>query len=225
MLAWIIRLDVFWVIAFAIFYKSWFLHPRTYKLSPSKIAFRIPEKLVSEPRGPGTTGGNHCFRKIDNISRKGVLYSTWKRWLTAVWNHSRSSSIWTTLTRSQLACRWSTVNLRRVASNVSAWKQDVHFTKQVFSLRHPMWLHFALLKRKSHNIAETLVKPCLLYCVKMVLDDRACNPLKHVSLSNDSIKIFTINSRIEMLVKWKQSQKSHYTLNWALYFSAWCDMM
>jgi len=45
------------------------------------------------------------------------------------------------------------------------------------------------------------VKVCLLDCVKIVLDDRTCNTLKQVSLSNDTIKIFTINPRIEMLVK------------------------
>jgi len=33
--------------------------------------------------------------------------------------------------------------------------------------------------------------------------------LKQVSPSNNTIKIFTISPRIEMLVKWKQSQKTH----------------
>ena len=62
--------------------------------------------------------------------------------------------------------------------------------------------------KKSHTIAE-LVQPCLRNCVEIVLDDRACNTLKQVSPSNNTIKIFAINPRIEMLVKWKQSQKSH----------------
>jgi len=62
--------------------------------------------------------------------------------------------------------------------------------------------------KKSWDFAE-LVQPCLRNCAKIVLDDRACNTLKHVSPSNNTIKIFTINPRIEMMVKWKQSHKSH----------------
>ena len=68
-------------------------------------------------------------------------------------------------------------------------------------------LHIANAK-KSHTIAE-LVQPCLRNCAKIVLDDRACSTLKQVSPSNNTIKIFAINPRMEMLVKWKQSQKSH----------------
>jgi len=63
--------------------------------------------------------------------------------------------------------------------------------------------------KKSWDFAEK-VQPCLRNCAKIVLDDRACNTLKQqVSASNNTIKIFTINPRIEMLVKWKQSQKLH----------------
>jgi len=63
-----------------------------------------------------------------------------------------------------------------------------------------MWLHSALLKRISHETAE-IVQPCLRNCAKIVLDDRACNTLKQVSPSNDTIKNFTNNPRSEMLVK------------------------
>ena len=62
--------------------------------------------------------------------------------------------------------------------------------------------------KKSWDFAE-LVQPCPRNCAKIVLDDRACNTLKQISFSYNTIKIFTINPRIEMLVKWKQSQKSH----------------
>jgi len=55
--------------------------------------------------------------------------------------------------------------------------------------------------KKSHTIAETLVKPCLRICAELVLDNRACNTLKQVSPSNDTTKIVTINPRIAMLVK------------------------
>jgi len=60
-------------------------------------------------------------------------------------------------------------------------------------------LHIANAK-KSHTIAE-LVQPCLRNCAKIVLDDRACSTLKQVSPSNNTIKIFAINPRMEMLVK------------------------
>jgi len=53
-------------------------------------------------------------------------------------------------------------------------------------------------EKKSWDFAK-LVQPCLRNCAKIVLDDRACNTLKQVSPSNDTIKIFTINPRIEMV--------------------------
>jgi len=54
--------------------------------------------------------------------------------------------------------------------------------------------------KKSHAIAETLVKPYLLDCAKMVLDDRACNKVKQVSISNVTIKslIVEISSDIKI---------------------------
>ena len=42
--------------------------------------------------------------------------------------------------------------------------------------------------KKPHNIGETLVKPCLLECAKLVLGDTAYNQLKQVSLSNDTVR-------------------------------------
>ena len=42
-----------------------------------------------------------------------------------------------------------------------------------------MWLHFALLIRKSRIVAETLVKPCLPDCVKIVL-----LPTEHFELAH-----------------------------------------
>jgi len=56
--------------------------------------------------------------------------------------------------------------------------------------------------KKSWDFAE-LVQSCIRNCAKLVLDDTACNTLKQVSPSNNTIKSFTINPRIEMLVKWK----------------------
>ena len=53
--------------------------------------------------------------------------------------------------------------------------------------------------KKPHTIAETLAKPCLLDCGKIVLGDRACNKLKQGSLFNDTIKskIFVMSGDIK----------------------------
>jgi len=91
---------------------------------------------------------------------------------------------------SKLTSQSSALSLKKVVSKVSDWMQEVYFTKRIFpSLRRPMRLHFTLLKRKSLiPLQETLVKPRLLDCAKVVLDNRACNKLKQVSLFNDTIK-------------------------------------
>ena len=48
-------------------------------------------------------------------------------------------------------------------------------------------LHVAKTK-KPHNIGETLLKPCILETVKLVLGEKASQTMKQVSLSNDTIK-------------------------------------
>lgn len=50
--------------------------------------------------------------------------------------------------------------------------------------------------KKPHTIAEDLVKPCLLACTKLVLGESACEKMKKISMSND-----TIRSRIDDLSK------------------------
>jgi len=97
-------------------------------------------------------------------------------------------------------------------SNVSGWMQEVHLTKQLFpSFKHPMWLHFAMLKLKSFILLQKhwwKVKPCLLDCAKIVLLLRP----KHVTNWNWRIiyaALSTINQRVEMLMKRKDSQKSY----------------
>ena len=42
--------------------------------------------------------------------------------------------------------------------------------------------------KKPHNIGETLGKPCLLKCAKLVLGDTAYNKLKQISLSDNTIQ-------------------------------------
>ena len=42
--------------------------------------------------------------------------------------------------------------------------------------------------RKPHNIGETLLKPCILESVKLVLGEKASQTMKQISLSNDTKK-------------------------------------
>ena len=49
-------------------------------------------------------------------------------------------------------------------------------------------LHVAKTK-KPHNIGETLLKPCILESVKLVLGQKASQTMKQISLSNDTNKI------------------------------------
>ena len=52
---------------------------------------------------------------------------------------------------------------------------------------HAIALHVAKTK-KPHNIGETLLKPCILESVKLVLGQKASQTLKQIPLSNDTIK-------------------------------------
>ena len=42
--------------------------------------------------------------------------------------------------------------------------------------------------KKSHTIGETLIKPCALNTVKLILGETSAKKIQHVSLSNDTIK-------------------------------------
>ena len=48
-------------------------------------------------------------------------------------------------------------------------------------------LHVAKTK-KPHNIGETLLKPCILESVKLVLGEKASQTMKQLSLFNDWMK-------------------------------------
>ena len=48
-------------------------------------------------------------------------------------------------------------------------------------------LHVAKAK-KAHTIGETLLKPCILESVKLMLGEKASQTMKRISLSNDTIK-------------------------------------
>ena len=48
-------------------------------------------------------------------------------------------------------------------------------------------LHVAKAK-KAHTIGETVLKPCILESVKLMLGGKASQTMKRISLSNDTIK-------------------------------------
>ena len=174
-----------------------------------KCRFR---RLISEnTRKTASDMALLASRKMDNISRKGMLYMKTlannclksfqlKQHLNNAHKEQPSKIDW---------AGYFTVSLRKVVSNVSDWMQDVHLKQVNLSVEASCVVALRIAKaKKSWDFAE-IVQPCLRNCAKIVLDDRACNTLKQVSPSNDTIKIFANNPRIEMFVKWKQSQQSH----------------
>ena len=62
-----------------------------------------------------------------------------------------------------------------------------HTDKAAVHASYAIALHVAKTK-KPHNIGETLLKPCILKCVKLVLGEKASQTMKRISLSNDTIK-------------------------------------
>lgn len=56
-------------------------------------------------------------------------------------------------------------------------------------------------EKKAHTIGETLVKPCMLQCVKLVLGEAAYQKMSHISLSNNIIR-----SRIDDMAEDIKSQ-------------------
>ena len=62
-----------------------------------------------------------------------------------------------------------------------------HTTKAAVHAPYAIALHVEKTK-KPHNIGETLLKPCILESVKLVLGEKASQTMKQISLSNDTIK-------------------------------------
>ena len=62
-----------------------------------------------------------------------------------------------------------------------------HTNKAAVYASYAVALHVAKTT-KPHNIGETLLKPCILESVKLVLGEKAPQTLKQISLSNDTIK-------------------------------------
>ena len=62
-----------------------------------------------------------------------------------------------------------------------------HTNKAAVHASYAIALHVAKTKM-PHNIGETLLKPCILESVKLVLGEKASQTMKQISLSNDTIK-------------------------------------
>ena len=74
-------------------------------------------------------------------------------------------------------------------------------------------LHVAKTK-KPQNIGETLLKPCILESVKLVLGEKASQTMKQISLSNDTIKsrIHEMSDNIKSKVLSKIDSSSVFAL-------------
>ena len=70
--------------------------------------------------------------------------------------------------------------------------------------------------KKPHNIGETLLKPCMLESVKLVLGVKASQTMKQISLSNDTIKsrIHEMSDNIKSKVLSKIDSSPVFVLSW-----------
>ena len=74
-------------------------------------------------------------------------------------------------------------------------------------------LHVAKAK-KAQTIGKTLLKPCILESVKLMLGERASQTMKQISLSNDTIKsrIHEMFKNIKSKVIWKINSSPVFAL-------------
>jgi len=145
---------------------------------------------------------------MESISRKVMLYMKTlancclktfqlKKHLNSA--HGKQASKSAEYFKSKESC----LSLKRVGLDARRAFHQAHFSVEA---SYVVAIRIAKVKT-TYTTAETLVKLCLRNCAKIVLGDGACNTLKWVCPSNDTINIFNINPRMEMLVKWKQSRK------------------
>jgi len=87
-------------------------------------------------------------RKMEKLSR--IVFCVWKPWPTAIQKPFQLKQHLNNAHKEQTSKSIEYLSLKKVVSKASGWIHELHFTKQIFlSLRHPMWLHFALLKRNG----------------------------------------------------------------------------
>ena len=85
--------------------------------------------------------------------------------------------------RSFFESKLSSLKRQKLDQTGMFWRTN----KAVVHASYAVALHVAKTK-KPHNIDETLLKPCILESVKLVLGEKASQTMKQISLSNDTIK-------------------------------------
>ena len=85
--------------------------------------------------------------------------------------------------RSFFESKLSSLKRQKLDQSGMFWCTD----KSAVHASYAIALHVAKTK-KPHNIGETLLKPCRLESVKLVLGEKASQTMKQISLSNDTIK-------------------------------------
>ena len=85
--------------------------------------------------------------------------------------------------RSFFESKLSSLKRQKLDQTEMFWRTN----KAAVHASYAIALHVAKTK-KPHNIGETLLKPCTLESVKLVLGEKASQTMKQISLSNDTIK-------------------------------------
>ena len=85
--------------------------------------------------------------------------------------------------RSFFESKLSSLKRQKLDQTGMFWRTN----KAAVHASYAITLHVAKTK-KPHNIGETLLKPCILESVKLVLGEKASQTMKQISLSNDTIK-------------------------------------
>ena len=86
--------------------------------------------------------------------------------------------------RSFFESKLSSLKRRKLDQTGMFWRTN---KAAVHDASYAIALHVAKTK-KQHNIGETLLKPCILESVKLVLGEKASQTMKQISLSNDTLK-------------------------------------
>ena len=85
--------------------------------------------------------------------------------------------------RSFFESKLSSLKRQKLDQTGMFWRTN----KAAVHASYAITLHVVKTK-KPHNIGETLLKPCILESVKLVLGEKASQTMKQISLSNDTIK-------------------------------------
>ena len=105
------------------------------------------------------------------------------------------------------------------------------FHQQAKSIVHASYF-VALLVAKNkepHTIGETLIKPCILECARIVLNKDAINKLEQISMSNDTIKsrIVDMSNNIKQQVITKIQASPMFAIQltslqmWPIFLNCW----